>query len=161
LILNAPFLLMPSAMFRHHHHRLHLQKSTSTTIPNSSSHHNPPNTETMIPSLSLLRTARVLFPTFRTATTLLSRSVPTSSRTITQLTTTSQCLRRPTILATQAQKGVQEQVRGMKVRSSVKKLCEGCKVCFCGSFPCGGCLAFGWGLVWGGPLRVGKHEYDL
>lgn len=23
-----------------------------------------------------------------------------------------------------------EQVRGMKVRSSVKKLCEGCKVCF-------------------------------
>jgi hypothetical protein len=26
-------------------------------------------------------------------------------------------------------KGVQEQVRGMKVRSSVKKLCEGCKVC--------------------------------
>ena len=26
--------------------------------------------------------------------------------------------------------GVQEQVRGMKVRSSVKKLCEGCKVCF-------------------------------
>lgn len=25
--------------------------------------------------------------------------------------------------------GVQEQVRGMKVRSSVKKLCEGCKVC--------------------------------
>lgn len=27
-------------------------------------------------------------------------------------------------------KGLQEQVRGMKVRSSVKKLCEGCKVCF-------------------------------
>jgi hypothetical protein len=26
--------------------------------------------------------------------------------------------------------GVAEQVRGMKVRSSVKKLCEGCKVCF-------------------------------
>jgi hypothetical protein len=25
-------------------------------------------------------------------------------------------------------KGVQEQIRGMKVRSSVKKLCEGCKV---------------------------------
>jgi large subunit ribosomal protein L36 len=25
--------------------------------------------------------------------------------------------------------GVKEQVRGMKVRSSVKKLCEGCKVC--------------------------------
>lgn len=25
-------------------------------------------------------------------------------------------------------KGVQEQARGMKVRSSVKKLCEGCKV---------------------------------
>jgi hypothetical protein len=24
---------------------------------------------------------------------------------------------------------VQEQVRGMKVRSSVKKLCEGCQVC--------------------------------
>ncbi len=27
-------------------------------------------------------------------------------------------------------RAVQEQVRGMKVRSSVKKLCEGCKVCF-------------------------------
>jgi hypothetical protein len=25
---------------------------------------------------------------------------------------------------------VQQQIRGMKVRSSVKKLCEGCKVCF-------------------------------
>lgn len=25
--------------------------------------------------------------------------------------------------------GLQQQVRGMKVRSSVKKLCEGCKVC--------------------------------
>ena len=30
--------------------------------------------------------------------------------------------------------GVQQQVRGMKVRSSVKKMCEGCKVCFCSSF---------------------------
>jgi hypothetical protein len=28
------------------------------------------------------------------------------------------------------QKGIAEQVRGMKVRSSVKKLCSGCKVCF-------------------------------
>ena len=28
------------------------------------------------------------------------------------------------------QKGIVEQVRGMKVRSSVKKLCSGCKVCF-------------------------------
>lgn len=26
-------------------------------------------------------------------------------------------------------KAVGEQVRGMKVRSSVKKMCEGCKVC--------------------------------
>jgi hypothetical protein len=26
---------------------------------------------------------------------------------------------------------VEQQVRGMKVRSSVKKLCEGCKVCLC------------------------------
>jgi ribosomal protein L36 len=26
--------------------------------------------------------------------------------------------------------GLLEQVRGMKTRSSVKKLCEGCKVCF-------------------------------
>jgi hypothetical protein len=32
-------------------------------------------------------------------------------------------------VGTTAQKAVQEQVRGMKVRSSVKKLCEGCKVC--------------------------------
>lgn len=32
------------------------------------------------------------------------------------------------------QAGVQEQVRGMKVRSSVKKLCEGCKVCLRVSF---------------------------
>lgn len=28
----------------------------------------------------------------------------------------------------EVQKGIAEQVRGMKVRSSVKKLCEGCKV---------------------------------
>jgi hypothetical protein len=27
-------------------------------------------------------------------------------------------------------KGGLKQVRGMKVRSSVKKLCEGCKVCY-------------------------------
>lgn len=29
----------------------------------------------------------------------------------------------------EVQKQIGEQVRGMKVRSSVKKLCEGCKVC--------------------------------
>lgn len=30
----------------------------------------------------------------------------------------------------EVQKNISEQVRGMKVRSSVKKLCEGCKVRF-------------------------------
>lgn len=30
----------------------------------------------------------------------------------------------------QAKAGLLVQVRGMKVRSSVKKLCDGCKVCF-------------------------------
>lgn len=46
-------------------------------------------------------------------------------------------LQRPTLaVAAVAQKAAQEQVRGMKVRSSVKKMCEGCKVCgptFCDS----------------------------
>lgn len=41
-------------------------------------------------------------------------------------------------MAAVATKGVDvvtEQVRGMKVRSSVKKLCEGCKVCLLVLFP--------------------------
>jgi len=41
--------------------------------------------------------------------------------------------RRPTLLAgpsREIQKGIAEQMRGMKVRSSVKKLCEGCRVRF-------------------------------
>jgi hypothetical protein len=34
--------------------------------------------------------------------------------------------------------GIIGQVRGMKVRSSVKKLCEGCKVCLFPSIGCRG-----------------------
>jgi len=47
-------------------------------------------------------------------------------------TQTGIAARRPMLVATsrEAQKGLAEQVRGMKVRSSVKKLCEGCKVRF-------------------------------
>jgi len=44
--------------------------------------------------------------------------------------------------------GLMEQARGMKVRSSVKKLCEGCKVS-AGVF-------FGW-FCWGGGRRRGRE----
>jgi len=47
--------------------------------------------------------------------------------------------------------GVQEQVRGMKVRSSVKKLCEGCKVCF-------QLLGGRQGIEWGGWRRLWRGE---
>ncbi|PSS15336.1 hypothetical protein M430DRAFT_59941 [Amorphotheca resinae ATCC 22711] len=81
----------------------------------------------MIPSTSLLRTARVLFPTVRTSTPTIS----SSTRYFSALTSasTQNALRRPTLLAglREVQNGISEQVRGMKVRSSVKKLCEGCK----------------------------------
>ncbi|KAF8856011.1 hypothetical protein BDZ45DRAFT_715522 [Acephala macrosclerotiorum] len=83
----------------------------------------------MIPSTSILRTARVLFPTFaiRPATTC------TTLRSFTSVAAAS---RRPTIgsngvigrlMGGEMGKAVGEQVRGMKVRSSVKKMCEGCK----------------------------------
>lgn len=77
----------------------------------------------MIPSMTLLRTARILFP-------LRPASVPTA-RCFSALTApTGSAARRPMMLAAsrEVQKSISEQVRGMKVRSSVKKLCEGCKV---------------------------------
>ncbi|KAH8779447.1 ribosomal protein L36-domain-containing protein [Hyaloscypha finlandica] len=73
----------------------------------------------MLPSATILRTARVLFPSF--SSPLRHAATP---RTFTNLT--SQTLRRPQLIPSSTN-GVQEQVRGMKVRSSVKKLCEGCK----------------------------------
>ncbi|KIM97484.1 hypothetical protein OIDMADRAFT_130615 [Oidiodendron maius Zn] len=75
-------------------------------------------------STTLLRTARVLFPSVR-------QSAPkTSQRCYSALTAqTGIAARRPMLVtgSREAQKGIAEQVRGMKVRSSVKKLCEGCK----------------------------------
>jgi len=81
----------------------------------------------MLPTTSLFRTARVLFPSI-----LRQAPTTTSARTFTHLTTSPQTLRRPTLRLTQQNGGIGAQIRGMKVRSSVKKLCEGCKVC---SFP--------------------------
>ena len=80
----------------------------------------------MMPSTTLLRTARVLFPSFRPTTHPTSRCFSSFT------STPSIMARRPTLLtgSREMQKGIAEQVRGMKVRSSVKKLCEGCKVRF-------------------------------
>jgi large subunit ribosomal protein L36 len=82
--------------------------------------------------MSLLRTARVLFPRLSSTT---ATSASTNTRAFTCL---SQSARRPNLISlggygkVEAKLGgyggAQEQVRGMKVRSSVKKLCEGCKV---------------------------------
>ena len=81
----------------------------------------------MLPSTTLLRTARVLFPSLRQS------AHQTSQRCYSALTAqTGIAARRPMLVtgSREAQKGIAEQVRGMKVRSSVKKLCEGCKVRF-------------------------------
>ena len=80
----------------------------------------------MLPSTTILRTARVLFPSSLSRSITIPLRQPITARTFTSLT--SQSLRRPQLLPSSTN-GVQEQVRGMKVRSSVKKLCEGCKVC--------------------------------
>jgi len=81
----------------------------------------------MLPATSILRTVRVLFPSFSSP---LRQATSTSSRSFTCLTTSSQMLRRPTIQMLEHNGKIGEQIRGMKVRSSVKKLCEGCKVYF-------------------------------
>ncbi|KAG0645501.1 50S ribosomal L36 [Hyphodiscus hymeniophilus] len=96
----------------------------------------------MIPSTSLLRTARVLLPSIIRSTT--SRTV-TSSRCLSSITTQCQILQRPTLrIQCRAHNGigymmganvqmlangvtVTGQSRGMKTMSSVKKRCEGCK----------------------------------
>ena len=59
---------------------------------------------------------------------------PTPTRALSSavLAKTAAATTRPTAMAavtTKAADVATEQVRGMKVRSSVKKLCEGCKVC--------------------------------
>lgn len=59
-------------------------------------------------------------------------------------------MRRP-VLEVEA-RSVGEQVRGMKTRSSVKKLCEGCKVCVLLPF----CIHFRKGM--GGIL--GQRRFD-
>jgi hypothetical protein len=88
----------------------------------------------------LLRTARTFLTAVRPASQSLHTcraSIPSRCLSNTALSTTS--VRRPTIgmnasvvaavtSRMEVVKGVQEQARGMKVRSSVKKLCEGCKV---------------------------------
>jgi large subunit ribosomal protein L36 len=65
-----------------------------------------------------------------TATVAVSRSI--CSQTLSRTVLSAQATKRPTSIVAAAGNGVKmatEQVRGMKVRSSVKKLCEGCKVC--------------------------------
>ena len=59
---------------------------------------------------------------------------PTRALSSVALAKTAAATTRPMAVATatKAVDVVNEQVRGMKVRSSVKKLCEGCKVCFAG-----------------------------
>ncbi|KAH8816406.1 ribosomal protein L36-domain-containing protein [Xylogone sp. PMI_703] len=76
----------------------------------------------MAPTM-LLRSAQLLLSTFRTSTF----SVPASQQ-FSSLTKTYG-MRRPRLPVgyVTTQKSIGEQVRGMKVRSSVKKLCEGCK----------------------------------
>lgn len=80
-------------------------------------------------SISFLRTARIVLPSLRP---IFSTSSACSSRRFSCLSSVPHSLQlsRPTLLPA-IKNGVQEQVRGMKVRSSVKKLCEGCKVCSC------------------------------
>jgi large subunit ribosomal protein L36 len=58
---------------------------------------------------------------------------PTRALSSVALAKTAAATTRPTAVAAVTKVDmsvVTEQVRGMKVRSSVKKLCEGCKVCF-------------------------------
>ncbi|KAH9223003.1 ribosomal protein L36-domain-containing protein [Leptodontidium sp. 2 PMI_412] len=94
----------------------------------------------MIPSTSLLRTARVVFPSIRQCTAQCARNTTNSAAATRAFSALSLTSTRPNILAKAAVKGqigkeMQKavvgsalgQVRGMKVRSSVKKLCEGCK----------------------------------
>ena len=88
----------------------------------------------MQPSAFLLRTARILFPSLKP-----TLSLSTASRAFSVLS--AQTLRRPAIVQKWVGQGsesgvkvVAEQTRGMVVRSSVKKMCPGCKVCFDGTF---------------------------
>ena len=88
----------------------------------------------MQPSTFLLRTARILFPSLKP-----TLSLSTASRAFSVLS--AQTLRRPAIVqkwvgqsSESGVKVVAEQTRGMVVRSSVKKMCPGCKVCFDGTF---------------------------
>jgi hypothetical protein len=84
--------------------------------------------------------------TFFTALRPASRSLCTNRasifpRLLSHRTPTTAILRRPTIGVNSGSavtvagrmeivKASREQIRGMKVRSSVKKLCEGCKACY-------------------------------
>ncbi|KAH7326994.1 ribosomal protein L36-domain-containing protein [Rhexocercosporidium sp. MPI-PUGE-AT-0058] len=100
----------------------------------------------MIPPTSLLRTARVVIPSIRQCTaqcTHKTTNTAAATRAFSALRLTStrtkpavlDCVGARGQVGRQTQKAVlgsalgqwQGQVRGMKVRSSVKKLCEGCK----------------------------------
>ncbi len=90
---------------------------------------------------AFLRSGRTLLTAVRPASqSLYTYHASISSRCLSSAALRIHPLRRPTIAMNVSSavtvagrmdvvKGVQEQVRGMKVRSSVKKLCEGCKVC--------------------------------
>jgi large subunit ribosomal protein L36 len=72
---------------------------------------------------TLFRNVRAVLPSVRLA------AQPMQMRSMTSLMAQSTRARPMVAKPVMEKAGVLEQVRGMKVRSSVKKLCEGCKVC--------------------------------
>lgn len=84
-------------------------------------------------ALALLR--RACLAPLRATTTTAQSSIPRAylstscTSSISRTMIISQTTQRPTMMVVSNTGALFEQIRGMKVRSSVKKLCEGCKVC--------------------------------
>jgi large subunit ribosomal protein L36 len=110
--------------------KLELQQWPTNLLTTNPAH--PPPT---MPPTHLLRSARTRFTTILASANHTTILPSTTLRYFSCLTSSAtQSLRRSTAVQSIAeagtreiQKSVGEQVRGMKVRSSVKKLCEGCK----------------------------------
>jgi len=104
------------------------------------SRYNSPTSSAMVTRL-LLRTAQTIQTTFRPSSysaSTISRAVKpaATSQSLSTCAVSVQALRRPTAMLRVAvggmsggmsENGIGQQIRGMKVRSSVKKMCEGCK----------------------------------
>lgn len=97
----------------------------------------PVTASKMAPQTLLLRRATIVFRSLQSLNPSTSACGASTARCLSQMTLASRIVCRPTIgEASRAVEGTKavmvnsilEQVRGMKVRSSVKKLCEGCKV---------------------------------